>query len=118
MQTSLQFQTFGTAYLNHVLHGNSEMIKHIIGMFKVQTPDLMNQLRNAVHRGDRELIRVTAHKMKSAAGILEAKEIRDTLLMMEEQAKTTIDSARLKELMASLEEMVKKTMEEMELNRH
>jgi PAS domain S-box-containing protein len=63
--------------------GDVALLAEIVAAARTETPRLLAELREAMARGDAELVRRSAHTLKSTANYLGAKGLADTALRVE-----------------------------------
>lgn len=71
------------AYLESSSFGQADFIVQAIDVLLDQLPEQVADLNHAFSKGDYALVRLSAHKLKSAAGLLGMDRIREALRRIE-----------------------------------
>ncbi|GEM_PF-3275763 len=82
------------AYLESSSFGRSDFILQAIDVLLDQLPEQVADLNQAFLKGDYALVRLSAHKIKSAAGLLGIEPLRETLRQIEAVEPQTVQSTK------------------------
>jgi HPt (histidine-containing phosphotransfer) domain-containing protein len=99
------------------LEGDRELLRRIVHLFLVQSPQLLEEIRAALMRGDAEAVERAAHKLRGSVSNFFATKTQDAALRLEQmgrdkdltggaEAQAHLESA-LRELQAALAEFSK-----------
>ena len=81
------------AYLESSSFGRADFILQAIDVLLDQLPVQVADLNQAFSKGDYALVRLSAHKIKSAAGLLGMEPLRETLRQIEATEAHEVQSA-------------------------
>lgn len=88
--------TYDLTKLNELSGGDKEFNHSIVEVFLEETPADAQALAQAIQAGNMDLIYQCAHKIKPNADLLGIEVVRDAMLAIEDQTKTTKDLSRVK----------------------
>ncbi|MGE0823936.1 MAG: response regulator [Candidatus Binatia bacterium] len=74
--------------LAHV-EGDHELLKEVVGLFLVESPELLAVIRDSIARGDGEMLQQAAHSVKGAVISFGAHAAREAALKLEEIGRTS-----------------------------
>ena len=63
--------------------GDREILEEILVVFSESYPDQLNELKNAIDKGDAPIIERTAHTLKGSVGTFSAKKAFETAFRLE-----------------------------------
>ena len=102
-------------YLNEMMFGNKEMLHEIINDFSEQTAAEMNLIQSAISNGDFPAIKRSAHKMKSAVGIMGISSLLPLLNQMEILGAEGKDIPRIRTIASKVNEICRLAIIELKL---
>ena len=68
-------------------HGDHKLVAELVGIFRQNTPKLMEEMRTSLAAKDSELLLRAAHSLKGAAGMMGAKEVQAAAFDVEARAR-------------------------------
>ncbi len=95
------------------LNGDHSLLVKMAEYFLEDAPPLVEKLRQAVHPRNNESLIHDAHSLRGLAGTFEATQVTKLTLEIEQGA-ATLDEARLRELVATLESEFARLMDEIQ----
>lgn len=84
-------QNFDLALLMEIADGSDEFLVESIGMFLVQTPELMGEIYKGIQAQDRDLLAKSAHKLKANLGFFGMDNGQAIMVEIEHLAKGGAD---------------------------
>lgn len=88
--------------------GNEEFIQELIHIFVDTIPPVAQEMKQAFHENNGELLSELAHKLKSTIDTLCISSIQEDIRTIEKTAKTTNDISSLKDLVEKVDVTLKK----------
>ncbi len=88
------------------VEGDKELLTEMVQLFLEDAPNLLNAMRDALQRGDMEVLERSAHSLKGAASNLSAKPAAAAALKLEKDAKNN-NAESAKESLAGVEQAMK-----------
>jgi len=88
----MDYKYINTEYLNSVSEGDPEIINEIVAMFKEQTKEIYDEMRNHLANKNYHLLGLLAHKAKSSVAIMGMSDLALMLKTFELHAKDGIQS--------------------------
>ena len=110
---TMTFQIISLDILNQSMMGNSELIKQLIDMYIQQSPVDFETLREAIHTGDKVLIRERAHHIKPTMQYIGAQNLQDDFQKLETLAKEDAPLAEIEELLNQIQPSFELMMQEL-----
>ncbi len=110
---TMTFQIISLDILNQSMMGNSELIKQLIDMYIQQSPVDFETLREAIHAGDKVLIRERAHHIKPTMQYIGAQNLQDDFQKLETLAKEDAPLAEIEELFNQIQPSFELMMQEL-----
>jgi protein-histidine pros-kinase len=65
------------------VEGDPELLREIVGLFLLETPELQTAIRDSIARGDRKALEHAAHSVKGAVSSFGAQAARQAALKLE-----------------------------------
>lgn len=101
-------------YLNEMMGGNRELMVEILDLFLKQTPQELQDVKDAVDNGDYLKIKTYSHKMKSSVGIIGISAVLTILQQMEDLGAKGEGIENIKELNKKLNLICNQAINEIE----
>ncbi len=101
--------------LSHMLNGNIQEQKRMIGMFLKITPNLLKELNENYEQENLEKVKTLAHKMKPSIDILGISSLTNEIRLIEKLAEEQKQSHELSSLISLLNKNMAKTIEQMQV---
>jgi HPt (histidine-containing phosphotransfer) domain-containing protein len=73
-------------YIKELSSGNDEFVAEMIGIFIMQTPEILSSLKQAYNDCEYEKVKFYSHKLKSSISIFEINTLQDKLILTEKAA--------------------------------
>lgn len=106
--------TVDLTYITELSRGNKAFIKEIISIFLAENPGEIDILEKAVADNDFELVKTTAHKLKSTIPFLGLdKVVGQDVFEMEDLAAQRSNMPRIKEHLLKVKQACDKAYEEL-----
>ena len=87
------------------VEGDQELLTEIVQLFQQDAPEILIVIREALQRGDLEVLERSAHSLKGAAGNLSAKAMAAVSQQLEKDAKSG-DAEAMKKSFADVERVL------------
>lgn len=84
------------ARLKEISENDNKFIRDILQIFRINTPEIMDNLASAAASNDHETLRAVAHRYKSSVNILGNPELLKEVKLLEEAAGEGGDMKKLK----------------------
>lgn len=95
--------------------GDEDFVKSVIAVFVEETPDDLNDLREAVGNKTFDKIYQCAHKIKSNVALFSMEEARSLILKIEAEAKGEKRIEEIQQFFSQVEDIVNITIIELEV---
>jgi two-component system sensor histidine kinase/response regulator len=93
------------AVAHRLTGGDDGLLQELVEMFPTESAKQLDEVREAIERADAELLRRSAHSLKSTAGLFGAQALVDTAFEME----TAGREANLEQARGLIEELENET---------
>ncbi len=95
--------------------GDEEFVQSVVGVFVEETPDDLNDLKNAVNDKIFDRIYQCAHKIKSNVALFNMEEARSLILSIEAETKGEKDIHKIEKYFTQVEDIINITIIELEV---
>lgn len=102
-------------YLRQISSNDQTIIRKAIEKFLDTTPELLAQMETQLQADDHQALSKSAHKLKSSVAFMGIEAIKDTLLKIENVAKTHQGTELLPQLVATTQNIINDSMEELKM---
>jgi CheY-like chemotaxis protein len=108
------FEVIDLSYLTELAEGSEEFIHKMIRAFLVQTPQLIDQMKQGVATGNWQDVRAAAHKMKPSMDFIGIHSLKSVVASIEDNAHAQTDLDKIPTMIAEVETVCEKAMHELE----
>lgn len=77
---------------------DNKYMAEMLNIFLKETPEELKEMAQALNKGNNDMIASKAHKIKGSAGVIQANNLIELLIKIENIAKKGIQSSELKSL--------------------
>jgi PAS domain S-box-containing protein len=106
------------SYLTELAEGSEDFIERMIRAFLVQTPQLIEQLKNAAAAGKWQEVRAAAHKMKPSMDFIGIHALKPVVAAIENDAHEQRNVENIPAMIAEVERVCLQVMVELEAFLH
>lgn len=106
-------QLYSTDMIQSLSRGNSELIRKLIRLFVIQTPEFVREMHQAYKVKDFATFKNLVHKIKPTYGYFGIKEIDRDIQLIELLAEMGVTSDELELLLRKIEQITKNVVDEM-----
>ena len=101
--------------VKELAEGDEDFVQSVIGVFVEETPDDLNDLKEAVQNKIFDNIYQSAHKIKSNVALFSMDEAKDLILKIEAEAKGEKNIDNIEHYFSQVEDIINMTIIELEV---
>lgn len=102
------------SYLTELAEGSEEFIQRMIRAFLVQTPQLIDQMKQGASTGNWQEVRAAAHKMKPSMDFIGIHSLKAVVAAIENDAHDGKNLDKIPTMIAEVDTVCEKAMQELE----
>ncbi|MCH7402275.1 PAS domain S-box protein [Belliella kenyensis] len=99
-------QLYSLAELEALAKGNTEFVTKMISIFASNAKEAIQNFNSGLEKGDFNLIKKTAHKVKPSIKMMQITEISDEISELEKEIEGQKDSPRMKYIISTIEQVL------------
>lgn len=102
------------SYLNELAEGNDAFVQKMIRAFLLQTPELIEQMKQGAALGRWKEVGAAAHKMKPSMDFIGIHALKSVVAAIENDSHSLSNLAKIPDMIAEVETVCQKAMQELE----